>query len=462
MTETGPFSPPADGPSGASIGEALAWLDRHVNLEAIEAGTAGSHGLPSRERISALADAMGSPQSAYPVVHVTGTNGKGSTTRMISSLLAAVGVRAGAYTSPHLEAVNERIAIADEPISDEDLAAQLASLAELERFLGVQATWFELVTAAALRYFADEAVEAAVLEVGLGGRYDATNVADAGVAVVTNVELDHTELLGETRLLIAGEKAGIVKGGAVLVLGEEDEEVAAVFEEEAARVGASAVWRRGEDFAAENGRVALGGRVVDLHTPAGRYEDVFLPVRGAHQADNAAAALAAAQAFVGDVLSDEVVREGFASVRVPGRLEVVSRRPLVVLDGAHNAAGVAAVGSALGEDFAAAGPVTVVFGCLRSHDPLALLAALPRERVARVVTCTPPSPRGRDGETVAEAARAAGYEAVSAGEVPDAVEAALAAVGEEELVLVTGSLYVVGAARAHLRRHRARGAASHR
>ncbi|MHB1986686.1 MAG: bifunctional folylpolyglutamate synthase/dihydrofolate synthase [Acidimicrobiales bacterium] len=397
-----------------------------------------------------LVDAMGSPQSAYPVVHVTGTNGKGSTTRMISALLQAEGVNAGAYTSPHLERINERLMIGDEPITDDELAAQLGALAELEHFLGVQATWFELMTAAGFRWFADEAVEAAVIEVGLGGRFDATNVADGTVAVVTNVQLDHTEILGSSRELIASEKAGIVKPGAVLVLGENDAGIAPIFEAEAERAGAAAVWRRGPDFSAENVRVALGGRVADLSSPAACYKDVFIPLHGAHQCHNAAAALAGAQAFLGDVLSEQVVRDAFASVRAPGRLEVMSRRPLVVLDGAHNPAGTMAAGAGLAEDFAAARRVVVVMGCLKSRDAGELLAGFASKRLEMVVACTPPSPRALPGSAVVKAAEAAGVPAEDGGDVADAVARALELAHEDDLVLVTGSLYVVGAARSFL------------
>lgn len=389
---------------------------------------------------------MGSPEKAYPVIHVTGTNGKGSTTRMIAALLEAEGVKAGAYTSPHLRAMNERMSIANEPISDDDLAAQLAALAELEAFVGIQPTWFELVTAAAFRWFADEAVEAGVIEVGLGGRFDATNVADGSVAVVTNVQLDHTDILGDTRESIAWEKAGIVKEGAVLVLGEQDAEIAAVFEAEAERCKAASVWRRGSDFGAENPRVAIGGRVMDLYTPAARYEDVFLPLHGAHQADNAAIALAAVQAFLGDVVSEDVVREAFSAVSVPGRLEVVARRPLVVLDGAHNPAGAAATGAALGEDFAAAERIYLVIGSLRNRDATQILTALSSDRLAKVIACTPPSPRALPGADLAGAAGALGLDAYDAGEVAEAVGQGLSMAGASDMVLVTGSLYVVGAA----------------
>ncbi len=450
LSETGPFSPPANGPGGASIGEALAWLDRHINLELIESGRAGRYGEPSLERIRVLADAMGDPQAAYPVVHVTGTNGKGSTTRMIAALLRASGLRAGAYMSPHVRRINERFAISDEPITDADLAVHLGALAELERFLGVRATWFELVTAAAFRWFADEAVEAAVVEVGLGGRYDATNVAQGAVAVVTNVELDHTDILGPTRSHIAAEKAGIIKKGAVVILNETDPEVASLFEEEAGRVGAAAVWHRGADFGVEDPRLGVGGRVVNLFTPAERYEDVFVALRGAHQADNAAVALAATQGFLGEVLPDDVVREGFASVTVPGRLEVVRRHPLVVLDAAHNAAGAVALRAALDEDFSGARRVVVVMGSLGRRDPGAFLRELQDDRLSAVIACAPASPRALPASAVIEAARDLGIDVQDGGEVPEAVERGLALVEENDLLLVTGSFYVVGAARGHL------------
>jgi dihydrofolate synthase/folylpolyglutamate synthase len=184
--ESGPFSPPAGGFS-ASIGEALAWLDRHINLEAIEAGKAGRYAEPTLERVSALLAAMGDPQLAYPVLHITGTNGKGSSARMSAALLMAEGIDPGVFTSPHLESINERLSVGGEPIADDELARQLLALAELEKFVGIKATWFELVTAAAFSWFNDEAVEAAVVEVGLGGLWDATNAVDSAVSVVTNV-----------------------------------------------------------------------------------------------------------------------------------------------------------------------------------------------------------------------------------------------------------------------------------
>lgn len=446
------------GPDQSSLGDAIAWLDRHINLEAIERGVAGRAAEPTLSRIRALMAAMGDPQRAYPIVHITGTNGKGSTTRMVSALLMAQGLSVGTITSPHLEQMNERIARDLQPISDEDLLELLLSLESLERFVldqdpgALPPTWFELVTAAGYRYFADAPVDAAVIEVGLGGTFDATNVADGVVAVLTNVALDHVEILGPTRGHIAREKAGIVKPGATVVVGDEDEEIVAIFAEQAAAVGAGPLWRRGADFACTSSLVAVGGRVLDLRTPGRDYSGLYLPLHGAHQGDNAAVALTAAEAFFGTPLDEQVVAEAFAGFTVPGRLEVVGRRPLVVLDGAHNPAGAAVLARALEEDFAALERIVVVMGCLRGRDPEELLRALPLSRVAHVVACAPASPRAQPAKAVADAAAALGLAVTTIEEVDEAVLVARDLAAPEDLVLVTGSLYVVGAARTVFRR----------
>jgi dihydrofolate synthase/folylpolyglutamate synthase len=433
-----------------SFGETLAWLDRHINLEAIEAGRAGSLGLPSLERIAALVGALGDPQATYPVVHVTGTNGKGSTSRMTAAILQACGLEVGTYTSPHLERINERLAFDGTDISDDAFARSLGTVAEVERFLAMRATWFELVTAAAYSWFADMAAEVVVAEVGLGGRFDATNVATADVAVVTNVELDHTQILGPTRESIAAEKSGIIKAGSLLVLGEQDPIVSAIFEAEAERVGARGIWRRGEEFGCSNDRLAVGGRLVDLWTPFGEFSELHVPLYGQHQADNAAAALAAAQGLLGTTIDPDVVTAALASVKVPGRLEVMRRHPLVVLDGAHNPAGAAAAGRALTEDFAAAEKVIVVLGCLRGRDAFELLSELGPERIDYLVACRPPSPRAQEPETVVEAAESLGIMAEVSETTAEAIERALEIAGRDDIVFVTGSLYVVGAARTAL------------
>ena len=448
----------ATGSRTESLGEVLAWLDRHINLEAIERGTAGRAAQPTLERIAALSRTMGDPQRSFPSVHITGTNGKTSTTRLCSALLSAQGLSVGTYTSPHLVSLNERISWNDEPISDDDLLEVLSPLLALEDFVRAEnpgmlaPTWFELMTAAAFRFFGDVAVDAGVIEVGLGGRYDATNVADGDVAVVTNIELDHVSILGSTRTAIAWEKAGIVKPGCVAVVGDEDDEIVGIFAAEARQVGASAFWRRGVDFDCVGNWAAPGGRVISLQTPGATYEDLFLPLFGAHQGDNAAVALAAAEAFFGSPLEAPVVAEAFASVRVPGRLEILGRRPLVVVDGAHNQAGAAALGTALAEDFGSVRRIVLVFGCLNGRSPADILASLGTDRVTHVVACTPPSLRGLPAAEVAEMARSFGLAASVADSVAEALGAARALASEDDLVLVTGSLYLVGAARGHLTR----------
>ena len=283
----------------------------------------------------ALCDVLGDPQHAYPVIHVTGTNGKGSVTRMIAALLQARGLSVGAYTSPHLERINERLVWDGRPIDDEELGEQIGAVAAVEELAGVRPSYFEILTAAAFRWFADLAVDVAVVEVGLLGRYDATNVARAQVAVVTNVGRDHTDGGAGWRVAIASEKAGIIEPESHLVLGEIDPDIQAVFTAE----GPAATWTREVDFGCEANRVAVGGRLVDLWTPSGRVEDVYLPVHGAHQGDNAALALASVEAFFGAPTDEEVVTEAFAGLELPGRFEVVRREPTVVVDGAHNVDG---------------------------------------------------------------------------------------------------------------------------
>lgn len=407
------------------------------------------------DRVRRLMELMGDPQHAYPVIHITGTNGKGSVARMVTALLVARGLRAGTYTSPHLERLNERMAWNGEPIPDEDLAEVIGAVAELEPLLESPPTYFEILTAAAFRWFADVAVDVAVVEVGLGGRWDATNVADAQVAVLTNVSLDHAETIGPALTDIATEKAGIVKPGSTFVLAETNPELLPIFQE----AGASELWLKGTEFRCDGNRLAHDGRVVNLFTPGAAYDGVYLPVHGPYQGDNAAVALAAVEAFFGAPLAAEVVLEAFASLRLPGRLEVITRHPVTVLDGAHNPAGALAATAALDEAFgpAVTGRILVI-GLLQGREPIEMLRCFgvsgdqrPRAGRARlVVACPPPSPRALPAAEVAAAARALGTDAEEAASVAEAVATALALAGEQELVHVTGSLYVVGAARAAL------------
>ncbi len=428
-----------------NLGEALAWLDRHQNLERM----LGDPRLrvPNLERIRQFMYKIGDPERCQPVLHVTGTNGKTSTARALSQVLMSKGLTVGTFTSPHLERINERIMVDLEPIADEDLAELLSDLARLEEpGAAERLTWFECLAAAGFRFFADKPVDVAVVEVGIGGRWDATNVADASVSVVTNVSLDHVEILGPTRQHIAREKAGIVKPGATLVLGETDPELYSVFAAEEPGV----LWLAGRDFAVESNAVAVGGRLMDLRTPGARYEEVYLPLHGSYQAHNFLLALVAAEAFFGRPLKADIVVAAAARARSPGRLEVVRQHPLVLLDGAKNLTGAHCEASAVAEEFGEGRRRAMVVGMLRGKDARDMLLALDAPKAELVVTCPAPSPRTQPAEVLAEVARSLGCRALAAGSVAEALEVALREAGEDGMVLVTGSLYVVGEARTAL------------
>ena len=422
---------------------ALRYLDSHTNLEA----TAGRAEGLSLDRMRRLASVLGDPQLAYPVIHITGTNGKGSVARMITSLLEACGLSVGTYTSPHLEVINERISWNGEPIGDDELAGAIGAVAAVEEVAGVTPSYFEILTAAAFGWFAEVAVDVAVVEVGMLGRFDATNVADGVVAVLTNVGQDHTDGTGSWRAAIADEKVGIVKPGATFVCGETDPELRDIL----LATEAEATWFRGEQFDCEQSLLALGGRNVSLRTPNGTVDDVYIPLHGEHQADNAAVALAAVEAFFDRSIEDDIVQEAFASVRVPGRFEIVQREPTVVLDAAHNLDGARACARTLQEEFALTGTIVVVAGFLRGRDPAEMLEALGARDAGFLIACTPDSPRAIPAPEVAAAASGLGIVAEAISSVDEAVHRALGLASSDDLVLITGSLYVVGPARTLIR-----------
>jgi dihydrofolate synthase/folylpolyglutamate synthase len=426
-----------------NLSSALRYLDQHTNLEA----TAGRAEGLSLERMERLVSVMGDPQHAYPVIHVTGTNGKGSTARMITELLAATGLAVGTYTSPHLEAINERISRNGEPISDDELGAAIGGVAAVEEVAGITPSYFEILTAAAFSWFAEVAVDVAVIEVGMLGRYDATNVADGIVAVLTNVGRDHTDGQGAWRQAIAGEKVGIVKEGATFVCGETTTELHDLL----ADTPAARTWWRGKDFDCDQHVLALGGRSITLRTPNGVVEDVHLPLHGEHQADNAALALAAVEAFFDRALDEDVVQEGFAHVTVPGRFEIVHREPTVVLDAAHNLDGARACAATLRDEFTLHGTLIIVVGFLDGRDAAELLDALGARDAGFVIACTPDSPRAIPAPEVAAAASGLGIVAESVSSTEEALARALGLAGHDDFILVTGSLYVVGPARTYLR-----------
>ncbi|MFY1624529.1 bifunctional folylpolyglutamate synthase/dihydrofolate synthase [Micromonospora sp. WMMD723] len=420
----------------------------------------------SLDRIEALLDLLGSPQRAYPSIHLTGTNGKTSTARMIDSLLRAFGLHTGRYTSPHLETVRERISLDGEPVDEARFVAtyrEVKPLADLvDQRSAEPLTYFDLTTALAFATFADAPVDVAVVEVGLGGAEDSTNVLQAGVAVLTPIGLDHTEWLGDTLEDIALHKAGIIHSGATVVAAAQEEEAARPILERCAEVGAT-VAREGAEFGVLRRAVAVGGQVLTLQGLGGVYDEVFLPLHGAHQAQNAAVALAAVEAFLGAgakrQLDVEAVREGFAATSSPGRLEKVRNAPTVLLDGAHNPHGMAATVTALQEEFAFSKLVGVL-AVLGDKDAAGLLELLEPVLDSLVVTRNS-SPRAMPVEELAELAREVfGPDRVQvADSMPDAIEAAVAEAEYDvpgELagvgVLVTGSVVTVADARRLLKR----------
>ncbi len=425
-------------------GEALNYLDEHASYE--KTGRVES---PSLDNINTFMDLMGQPHLSYPVIHITGTNGKGSTTQIITQLLIAHGLQVGTYTSPHLEKLTERISRNNEPISEQDFADCVAAIADIEVIGGVRPSYFEVMTAAAFRYFADTAVDVAVIEVGMLGRWDATNVVNSSVAVITNIALDHTEFAGPRLEDIALEKVGISKSGSVLVVGDTNEELREIWN----AAESAAVLLRGNDFEISENELAVGGRMIDVRTERAVYKELPLPLHGQHQGDNASIALTAVEEFFGNVLDIEVVREGFAAVKMPGRFEVLGRGPLVVIDGAHNPAGADVCAQVFFDDFSPEGKRILVVGALKGRDPQMLLSALRADEFDVVICCTAPSPRGLAANDLASAAKQMGCEQVVVCETVDsACDKALNIAREEDAVLVAGSLYVVGSARTYLRR----------
>lgn len=419
---------------------------------------------PSLEPTRALTNSLGDPQRAYPVIHITGTNGKTSTARMVDALLQAFGLRVGRFTSPHLESITERITIDGEPLSPSAFAAaydEILPFVDLvDKGHDHPMSFFEVITAMAFATFADAPVDVAVIEVGLGGSWDATNVADGQVAVITPISLDHTRLLGPTLTSIATEKAGIIKPGATAVTALQSAEAAEVLLHRALAVDAS-VAREGLEFGVVSRAVAVGGQSLTLQGLGGLYDDIFLSLFGAHQAANAAAALAAVEAFFGGGVHGRVdidaVREGFAAVSSPGRLEPVRSAPTVLVDAAHNPGGMTATVAAVQDAFDFRRLIAVV-AVLAEKDVRGILEAL-EPAVDAIVVTENSSPRCMPVDELAAVAVAVfGAERVDVTpRLDDALEAAVALAEEEGSlsgvgVLVTGSVVTAGEARQLLRR----------
>ena len=424
---------------------------------------------PSLDRVRGVTELLGDPQRAVPVIHLAGTNGKTSTARMIESVLRSFGLRTGLYTSPHLHSPRERIRIDGEAIDIErfvrvhdDIAPYVAFVdRRSEEAGGPPMSFFELMTVLAYAAFADAPVDVAVVEAGMGGAWDATNVADGQVAVVLPIDLDHTEYLGTTIAAIAREKAGIIKPGAVVVLAAQPLEAAEALLRRAVEVEAT-VAREGVEFGLVERAPAIGGQLLTLQTPGGVYDEVFVPLFGPHQASNAAVAVAAVESFLGGggtALNPDLVRAGFAAVTSPGRLEVVRRGPTVVVDAAHNPHGARALASAIGDAFEFTHLVGVV-AVLGDKDARGLLEAL-EPVLASVIVTRSSSPRATDPDALARiAVDVFGADRVEvAARLSDAIETAVERADEAAVelgggagVLVTGSVVTAAEARALLGR----------
>ncbi|MEU1416051.1 folylpolyglutamate synthase/dihydrofolate synthase family protein [Streptomyces sp. NPDC005731] len=434
-------------------------------LRAVEAELATRWGEtklePSVSRISALMDVLGEPQRSYPSIHITGTNGKTSTARMIETLLGAFELRTGRYTSPHVQSVTERISLDGAPVSAERFIETYNDLKPYVEMVDGQQeyrlSFFEVLTGMAYAAFADAPVDVAVVEVGMGGSWDATNVIDGDVAVVTPIDLDHTDRLGGTPGEIAQEKSGIIKQGATVIMAQQPVDAAQVLLKKAVEVDTT-VAREGLEFGVVSRQVAVGGQLVTLRGLGGEYEELYLPLHGAYQAHNAAVALAAVEAFFGvgserpQPLDHDTIRKAFAAVSSPGRLEVVRRSPTVVLDAAHNPAGARATAEAVSEAFDFSRLIGVV-GASADKNVRGLLEAF-EPIFAEVVVTQNSSHRAMDAdELAAVAVEVFGEERVQVEpRLPDALEAAITLAEEEGEyagagVLVTGSVVTVGEAR---------------
>ena len=412
---------------------------------------------PGLSRIAALMDLLGNPERATPVIQVAGTNGKGSTCIMIDALLRSAGLRTGRFASPHLSDARERICIDGQPLSEARFAEAWQEVEPFVRMVdeqqldGIAMTFFEVITGMAYAAFADTPVDVAVVEVGLGGRWDATSVADPQVAVVTPVGADHTHILGDSLEKIAAERAGIIKPGATVVLSGQEPAAARVLLAQAVEAG-DVVRAEGPDFGVLERRPAVGGQVIRIESAGGPLGDLFLPLHGAHMARNAALAVAAVEAFLGgQPLAPEIIEEGFASVVAPARLELARTSPAIVIDTAHNPQAAQATIDACQEAFAFQ-PLIGVVAMMADKDTSGVLEIFASAMDQVVVTRAQGTPRALPAEELARAAEdfwPAG-KVHQAPAMPDALELATLladAAGPGTGVLVAGSLIAAGQAR---------------
>jgi len=430
----------------ASFDEASRWLESHVDFERVAPNRQSPPTLePLRDFLAQMAD----PHRDYPSVHITGTNGKGSTTMMVTALLGATGLRVGTFTSPDLHSINERISVNASPIDDETFRGLLERLSDVETVSGIVLTRFELLTVAALLHFSDEGVDVAVIEVGMGGTWDSTNVIDAEVSVLTNVDLDHTAVLGDTVAAIARDKVGIFRGEGVAIVGTTNAIVVEIAREKSMALGAT-LWLRDDVFVLSDNELALGGRAITVVTPFATYDEVLVTLHGIHQGENAAVAIVAAEAFLGRALGEDVVRDTLSHVSMPGRLEVISRNPMIVVDGAHNPAGMRALVATLDGAFDVSGERRCVLGMLTGRDVDDMVAPLLGSGFVEFHCCAPASARAMPASEVAAAVRRMGGVAFEHPSAKVALAHAREHSTDEDLIVVAGSLYLVAEVRAEV------------
>ena len=416
---------------------------------------------PTLERIAALVDILGSPQLTYPTIHIGGTNGKTSTSRMVDSLLFEMGLRTGRFTSPHLESFLERIAINGQPIAASEA---IFSFNDISAYLDLMdekfdhpISFFEAITALAFVAFAEHPIDVGVIEVGMGGQWDATNVVDADVSVIMPIGLDHTEYLGETLTEIAQTKAGIIKENGFVVMAQQEPESAVQLLKQAAAMGAD-VAREGVEYSVLSRAIAVGGQLVTIQGIKQIYSDIFIPLHGKHQALNAAAALVAVEAFFGEQdLDIEAVRAGFANVKSPGRCEVLHRDPTIIIDAAHNPHGAAALAETIETEFTF-DEVIGIFAPMGDKDVRGILLELEQVMDSIIVTANS-SPRAMQiSELELLAAEIFGsHRTFSAPTLADAIDKAVKdsvrPLSEDTIgILITGSVVSVGESRTIVRK----------
>jgi dihydrofolate synthase / folylpolyglutamate synthase len=420
---------------------------------------------PTLERISALVDMLGSPQLTYPTIHIGGTNGKTTTSRMVDSLLFEMGLRTGRFTSPHLESYLERICINGQPI---DAKEMIFSFNDISPYLDLMDTkfdnpisFFEAITALAFAAFAEHPIDVGVIEVGMGGQWDATNVVDADVSVIMPIGLDHMEYLGSTIAEIARTKAGIIKEQGFVVLAQQEPEAAVELLRRAAEVSAD-VAREGLEYSIDSRAIAVGGQLISITGLRGHYDDIFLPLHGKHQASNAAAALIAVEAFFGEQdLDIDAVRAGFANVSSPGRCEIIHRDPTIILDAAHNPHGAKAIAETIQSEFTF-DDVTGIVALMADKDALGILQALEPIMNQIIVTTNSAARSMPVSDLEALATQVFGADRVFAQPtLADAIEKAIKdsvrPLSDESLaILITGSVVTVGEARTAVRKRYAK------